>query len=405
MTTTDTKIFLVDDDFFCLNLYAQQIANAGYYDISTFSDGATCLENLSQKPAVVFLDLHMDDMSGEEVLLHIKNLSTEVYVIMLSSQNDLKHALKLLQLGAYDYVLKGDEDMEKIRLILSRIHAEEELKQAQAEVAKQREVIEQQNKALQYQHKRIQESIKAGLRIQQIILPPEAQCEALLKDYFILYQPKDIVSGDFYWVEEIAGKRVVACIDCTGHGVSGAFMTLIAYQILQKLILEQGLQNPAEILELLDTETRKALKQENTRLDMGMDIALLVIDQPQDNNIQLAFVGAKSNLYFLTPDSTEVAKIESTKNSVGSIFQTKEKFINQSFSLPTGSLLYMCTDGFCHQNNAEGKKIGKKRFFELLIENRHQTLPTQKALLWQAFEAHRENEVQRDDVLVMGIRI
>jgi serine phosphatase RsbU (regulator of sigma subunit) len=317
---------------------------------------------------------------------------------MLSSQNDLKHALKLLQMGAYDYVLKGDEDMEKIRLILSRIHAEEELKQAQ-------KVIEKQNKILQYQHGRIQDSIKAGLRIQQIILPTQAKCEALLQEHFILYKPKDIVSGDFYWVEEIAGKRVVACIDCTGHGVSGAFMTLIAYQLLEKLLVEQGMQNPAEILKALDVETRKALKQDDTRLDMGMDMALLVIDKSVGENVQLTFAGAKSHLYFLTPHSSVVETIESTRNSIGSIFQTKEAFVNQSISLPTGSVVYMCSDGFCHQNNAQGNKIGRKRLFNLLLANRHQSLPIQKDMLWEAFEAHRENEVQRDDVLVMGMRV
>jgi serine phosphatase RsbU (regulator of sigma subunit) len=262
-----------------------------------------------------------------------------------------------------------------------------------------------QKKIIDYQHHRIQDSIKAALRIQQIILPAPEQCKNILLDYFIIYQPKDIVSGDFYFIEERAGKAFIACVDCTGHGVSGAFMTLITHQVLHNLIFERCLDSPIDILKGLENMIRKTLRQEENRLEMGMDIALLVIEERTSEGARVCFGGAKSDLYFLTPKEESIQTICATKKSIGTDFCREKTFRQESLILPTGTLVYMCSDGFGHQNDVHEKKFGKKRLFELIERNRKYSLATQHEIIKHAFEEHKGNQVQRDDVLLMGFRI
>lgn len=258
----------------------------------------------------------------------------------------------------------------------------------------------------------ITDSIQYAQTIQQAILPDHNQLHSAFADFFILFQPKDIVSGDFYWYlpleEEGRVKHYLAVVDCTGHGVPGAFMSMIGSRILNEVILVKGLRQPDELLELINQSIRIALRQDqlkeggiNTNVD-GMDIALLVIDY-QKNHIQVDFSGAKLSLYI--QEGGELNFLKGNRRSIGGHQWNRSPFTNHSLQLKKGDALYITTDGLLHQNSPEKKKFGRKQFIKQLHQTTALPMDAQKEHIISALHTHQQGIPQRDDMTVIGIRL
>ena len=271
-------------------------------------------------------------------------------------------------------------------------------------ITKQKEEVEFQKEVVEEKQKEILDSIKYALHIQQAILPTKIELDNLFEEYFVLYKPKDIVSGDFYWANEVNGKQYIAAIDCTGHGVPGAFMSLVGNDGLNRAMNELGITQPAEILNSLDSFVTKTLNQnrENSDVRDGMDMALIALDK---DAMQLEYAGAMNPLLILRKG--EWIEIKGNKQPIGSfIGEEKQKFTNHTIKLEKGDTIYIYSDGYIDQFGGEkGKKFKSSRFKKLLVELQNENLITQKEKLHHTLENWMQNYEQIDDVCVVGVRV
>lgn len=266
--------------------------------------------------------------------------------------------------------------------------------------------IRQQNEELKVLYQSINSSIKAAQTIQQAILPYPSKLNRLLKDYFVIYRPKDVVSGDFFWLNKVENTTVLAVVDCTGHGVPGAFMSLIGNTLLDKIIRVWGILDPAEILTKLHEEVKTVLRQEETENNNGMDMSLITWQDGQHSDyIDLQFAGAKNGLYYYEPTNKQLQHCKGARKSIGGQQNELKYFVTETFCLEKGSMLYMGSDGYEDQNNPKRHKFGSRQLAKLLENIAPQPLEQQQAALIKALEQHQQNCPQRDDILLLGFRI
>ena len=330
-----------------------------------------------------------------EGLKRTKNFATEVGsgnfntdYKPLSSKDSLGKAL-----------LKMRDDLAENERML-----EEKVRQRTAEVVKQKEEIDKQKEQIEEYFVQVTDSIKYAQKIQEAILPPENHVRRLLPDSFILYRPKDIVSGDFYWLGEANDKVFFAAVDCTGHGVPGAFMSIVGYNQLKQAIITTGGSNPAQILDHLNQGVSETLhqKEENSTSKDGMDIAICSLNP---KTLELEYAGAFNPLYLLR--NNEIVETKGNKFPIGSFLDGETpNFTNHKIQLEKGDQIYIFSDGYADQfGGPRGKKFMYKRFRELLIANSRKDLTIQKDLLKEALFDWMKNEEQVDDILVIGVRV
>ena len=282
----------------------------------------------------------------------------------------------------------------------------EELQQNQEEIITQRDYIEKQNVNLNQQQYRIQSSIRAARTIQQAMLPFEQDLQSLLQDYFVIYRPKDIVSGDFYWLKQVGDDIILVVADCTGHGVPGAFMSLIGMNLLDKIVFQKNIHTPSLILDDLHQQMKLALRQKNAKqVRGGMDAVVLKISKQDDHSSRVVFAGAKNPLYYYVPDAHKIQIVKADRKSIGALSSKISQFNEQEIHLSQGSLLYAGSDGIQDQNNVARKKLGSQRLLEMLNQMATQPVSTQKQMLEKCIEQHMEGTTQRDDMLWIGIKV
>jgi serine phosphatase RsbU (regulator of sigma subunit) len=275
-------------------------------------------------------------------------------------------------------------------------HLEEKVRERTAEVIHQKEIIEQKNKE-------ITDSINYAKQIQRAILPFRNEMQRLLPQSFCLYMPKDVVSGDFYWAAEHDGKVLVAVADCTGHGVPGAFMSMLGSSKLDHAVLERGLTRPSDILQQLNKGVKSTLKQnEHGSLSRdGMDIALCTIDYAKRT---LLFSGANRPLYHIR--NGMLCEVTPTKSAIGGLTPEGQEFNHDEIDLREGDNIYIFTDGYADQfGGKDGKKFMTKQFKDLLLDIYDKPMSEQERILEQTLEDWKAGREQVDDILVIGIRI
>lgn len=275
--------------------------------------------------------------------------------------------------------------------------------QRTAEVVEQKHQLEKQKVDLQEAYTGIQDSIQYSQRIQNAILPTSEEIKRLVPESFVLFFPRDIVSGDFYWFAEKNNLKFIACVDCTGHGVPGALMSMIGNTLLNQIIIEKNITAPDEILNHLHTGVRHALKQDvggDTR--DGMDLSLIVIDE---NKSQLVYSGANRNLWIIR--GGKLIETKANKFPIAGRQQEDERrFTAHPIALQKDDVIYMTTDGYADQFGGEkGKKFMVKQLTRLILEVHQKPMTEQRQILEQRFLAWKQNHEQVDDVLIIGIRV
>lgn len=281
----------------------------------------------------------------------------------------------------------------------------EELQQQQEEIMAQRDAIEQQNNALSTQNRHIQQSIKSAKTIQEAILPFEVRMRKILGEYFVIYRPRDIVSGDFYWLGQVEDKRIVAVIDCTGHGVPGAFMSMVGFTILNEIINTKQITNAATILEELRDYVRYALRQDETGGRNGMDAALITLEEAEDDQARVCFAGAKRPLWYIQKGDTETQVVRGSSVSIGIIYDGKREINNVELTCPKDTLIYLSSDGFADQNDMARRKIGNLKLKQLLYQYHSLSMGKQKQALEEVLNQHMIGTEQRDDILLLGLKV
>jgi serine phosphatase RsbU (regulator of sigma subunit)/GAF domain-containing protein len=274
---------------------------------------------------------------------------------------------------------------------------EEKVKERTSEVVKQKEIIEENNK-------HITDSIKYAKRIQEAIIPGEEMMNKILQNSFVLYKPKDIVSGDFYWIEQKGNKILLAVVDCTGHGVPGAFMSIIGFNGLNQIVNEYNYTKPSEILTALNRTISYTLRQrvEDSVIRDGMDMAICCIDLEAN---KLEFAGAFNPLFIIR--NNEVLEIKGDKQPIGNFLgQENYVFSNKEMDLLPDDKLYLFSDGYADQfGGPMGKKLKYNYFRQLLLDNHSKPMPEQKQAMDDFFEHWRQGYEQIDDVCIIGVAI
>jgi phosphoserine phosphatase RsbU/P len=269
--------------------------------------------------------------------------------------------------------------------------------------------LEEKNVIIEEKNKDISDSINYAQRIQHAILPPLEKLDKVLKEYFILYKPKDVVSGDFYWHAAVKTTPinnepsyeivVLAAVDCTGHGVPGALMSIIGSTILNQTVTNAAINTPADALSFLNKEVTKSLNS----IKDGMDMSLCAINF---SKMELQYAGANNPVYLVR--NKKFIEFKADKKAIGADVENAEvkTFTNNIIPLEKGDCLYLFTDGYADQfGGPQGKKFKYKKFQELLVEIQDNTIDEQKKILNFHHEQWKGTLEQVDDILVIGVKI
>ncbi|NJO04063.1 MAG: SpoIIE family protein phosphatase, partial [Bacteroidia bacterium] len=251
----------------------------------------------------------------------------------------------------------------------------------------------------------ITKSIHSARITQQALLPFDEQISKLFSDYFVIFRPKEIVSGDFYWIEQVEDTTFVIAADCTGHGIPGAFMSMIGTALLDRIIMVNKIFDPAEILVHLNQGIQKALKQKDTSNSNGMEVGVVTLKKLPKGKTRMVFAGAKNTMYYVQPGSHEVVKIKGDRQAIGGFFVRDHTFRNHEIVLEPAAQIYMGSDGLVDQNDIHRKKFSPKNLDVLLSRYACLPLSDQKTQLEKALNKHMEGAMQRDDILWLGIKL
>lgn len=348
--------------------------------------------------------------------------------IVLREQRDRESAIiqwalviaLVLMIGIVVLVYKNyrgkKKSSEEILAQKQEVEKQRDIAEREKQIAdEQRELTQHQKMELELVHQEITDSINYAKRIQYAILPADSFVEKALQDCFIMYEPKAIVAGDFYWVQEVDNKVFFAAADCTGHGVPGALVSIICSNALNRALEEFELRQPGEILDKVTDLLIEAFVKTNEEVKDGMDISLCVWDKSIQS---YSYAGANNPLYiirrkqgeevaenWIQNDAAYLIEIKGDKQAVG--WQNKRQpFTTHHLDLQKGDLVYSFTDGFPDQFGGErGKKYKYKKFKQFLVAISNETLSSQKAKLLTEFTTWKGDLEQVDDVCILGFKV
>ena len=416
-----------ENEFGEVYLMQKKYALAEKYLLAGLQDAKACQSTLNIKDAYLLLSKLYQDQKKMDQALHYYQLFSEVKDSLI---NDNKSQLlanlqenyeiekkeaenKLLQT---ENELSGNTIKQQKRLnylivtglalsLLFAFYIFKSLKkqrQANTIISRQKEEVHHQKEIVEEKQKEILDSIHYAKRIQRAVITSDDYLNQNLSDYFVFYQPKDIVSGDFYWALQLGKKFYIATADCTGHGVPGAFMSLLNISILNEVLMEKHILRPDLILNEARTDIIKALNPKGSEESKdGMDCILACFDF---ENSRLTYAAANNAFYIVRNGELIICKAD--KMPVGKSPRDTEPFNLQEVNLESGDVIYMLTDGLPDQfGGIKGKKFKYKQLEELLLAQAQKPMLEQRKILEKSFYDWKGNLEQVDDVLLIGIRI
>ncbi len=376
------------------------------------------------------------------IIIILAALSTYLFLRLRKLQNNLNKSIKKAVQPYTDKIRDLEAELKRVNFLLSQCKNEEknedsiylenntqiDLKKLLAEkqrleqereslkektkklweqslaIHKEKERIDRLRKEIESRHKEITDSITYASRIQTALLPKEEQIAQIFKDFFVLWKPKQIVSGDFYWIKKYDNRIFVVAADCTGHGVPGAFMSLLGISFLNEIINSNPAIEAHMVLEQLREYVTQALgeEQEGGSPKDGMDLALVIIDSDKNT---MQYSGANNPVYVIR--NNELVELKPVRAPIG-YYLVHREFKKQDFNLQPNDTIYMFSDGFTDQfgDNPRRSKFTRRRFKELLLRVNQMdiSMQEQKEIIWNVFEQWKGSVRQVDDVMLLGIR-
>jgi two-component system, sensor histidine kinase LadS len=293
---------------------------------------------------------------------------------------------------------------DKYRLLkIEKEKAQEEALAMQKNINERLEVmVKERTREIERQKEDIESSLIYASRIQNVLIPSRDDMQKLLPKSFVLFKPRDIVSGDFYWISEKSGKVIMAVVDCTGHGVPGAFMSILGHNLLHEIVDVQGIEDPAKVLSYMHYGVRRVLHQDQNDLRDGMDMAICVLDEKSKT---IHYAGAKSPMVLVRDGHLEYVKAD--RLSVGGEQIEEERvFQNHMFTYEKYCSAYFFSDGFQDQfGGPENKKFMIHRLKDLLERVHNKPIETQQTILESTLENWKGKQPQVDDILLVGLKL
>jgi len=414
MTSSDSdpiySILYIDDEE--NNLISFKSTFRREYHVHVASSGEEALEIMEKHNIqVVITDQRMPDMTGIEFLEQIVPLYPDCMRMIMTGYSDMEAVIQAINKGnIYRYISKPwnredlkitiDSALEVYNLKSQNRHLIDDLKEANQNLELK---VMERARQIEQQRLNIKDSLHYARRIQKALMLPSEELEMILPSHFILNKPKDIVSGDYYWVAHKDKKLIIAVADCTGHGVPGAFMSIMGINYLNEIVNKAGTIKANEILNELRDKIIKSLGQTGQRDETkdGMEMALCVVDA---ENHRLQYSGAFRPLYLLRQD--ELIVIKGDPMPIGIYNEDEVPFTNKEVPFRDNDMIYLFTDGYVDQiGGLERKTFKSIRFKKLLREIHHLSMEEQQQILREEHEIWRSGSEQIDDVMILGVRL
>jgi CheY-like chemotaxis protein len=387
------SVLVVDDNVKNLQILCGFLQNEGMM-VEFALDGMSALNWLEKKNFdLILLDIMMPGMDGFEVCSLIKKnpVISEIPIILITAITDSESIIKGFETGAVDYITKPFIKSE----LLIRVKTQIEIKRSRDEIARNLKEIEYKNKLITY-------SIQYAKTIQTAVLKASQNGLILFPEHFCLSLPKDIVSGDFYWLNRIDNKLLAGVFDCTGHGIPGAFMSILGVTLLNETVIREKIDDPHLILNRLRGKIIEALGQKGIYFEVkdGMDGSIISYDLI---NKTLVYSGAFNPMYLIR--DAEIIELRGDRMSL-SYSDNMSDFSCQEIKTRPDDLIYLFTDGYRDQFGGQNhKKFSSTHFKELLIMHHKDPLEVQKQLLLDAYLNWKGKEEQVDDITIVGLKL
>ncbi len=414
----DFNILIVDDIQRNLDVLSNLLKNEKY-SFETAKSGKEAIEKARKKNFdIILLDIMMPEMNGYEVAKHLKQdyKFKDVPIIFITAITDTESIVVGLEAGGVDYITKPFNEAE----LLARLKTHLELKKSKDIIARNYYKLEVQKQEIELQNYEITAGINYASKIQNALLPSDKIRYSLLPQHFIIWIPKTIVSGDFYWIKKFNSTIISAVVDCTGHGVPGAFMSLLGIAFLNEIVKKDNVKKPDFILNNLRKQLKNSLGQ--TGIDGepkdGMDVSLISIDF---DSKKLYYAGANNSIYLIRKKDKPQINLQKIKKTSANnfiltqiihdampigIYHVEKNFTMHTVDILEGDLIYAFTDGYIDQFGGENdKKFKSKQFKKLLLNNCQDSLKKQKQTILTTFKEWKGRNEQVDDILIMGIKI
>lgn len=397
-----------------------------YLDMKDYTNSLKyCLKSLEIAEALEIIDIQKDMYLTLSEIYKFKydfKKAYENYVLYKELNDSIFNEENIKKITALNYQYKFEKEKQAIELEQKKMDAVKAEEKKKLELVRNSfmfgfilmiivvilvlqilKVRRRANRILALQKQNIEDSISYAQTIQNAILPSEREINKSF-ECFILFKPKDIVSGDFYWYSATKDYHFIAVVDCTGHGVPGAFMSFIGSRLLSEIIMEQHIYSTKDILTELNLKTNSILKQKNDIKD-GMEVCLCRVEKRI--HTKLVFSGSKRDLIWYQSNKHSIEIISGDRIPIGGKTRTKQttEFTEKEISLENGDILYLSTDGYIDQNNADRQRLGSKKFLELIQKNATLPISKQKILLEKELDSWQQDTLQRDDITVIGIKV
>lgn len=392
---------LVCDDIQLIQESIQKMLKTGLteqHEIIFANNGRdACIMANKYRPDLILMDIEMPEMNGIDAIKKIKQNQNLLHIpiVVMSSSRKFE---KAFEVGANDFLLKPINQYE----LLLRIKLSIDLTLKNAEIRKQHDLLAQQSREVINQRDTILNNLYYASYIQKVVFMDKSLFEEMCSSYFIFNKPRNIVSGDFYWITKKSDLTVFAVGDCTGHGMSGALLTITAYAFLHEIINSRNHIKANEILNELRIRLINLLHQKgkDSLIDNGLDIALCVYNNKTG---KLQYAGASHPLY-IVKDNNYIEIIKPDKMSVGIDIDYEKSFTNNELSLSSGDTLYLFSDGYPDQfGGINGEKFKYKRFRELLLKCSSMPVEEQLTIIEDTMDCWMGKYDQVDDMLVLGL--
>lgn len=408
---TNTILYVDDEES---NLRIFRMAFKRHYNVLTAVNGYEAIETLRANDIqLIITDQKMPEMTGTELLEKLLPEFPDVIRIILTGFADIEAIVKAVnRCGIYKYITKP-WDKGEMKLTIDKALESYELKKEKTSLvtkleemnANLEDKVEERTRELEEANRRMTDSIHYAHTIQNTLLPKIEVMKESFEDCFVLYRPLDIVSGDFYWYRRVQDGdndlTFVASVDCTGHGVPGALMSMLGESMLKHIVLDKKMYDSAAIVNELNVEIEELLNQHDEENHHGMDISLVVVDHL---NRKISFSGARQDLVVIKKGELETIKGE--RFSIGGFAEETKEAQRHSINLDNQLTFYLFSDGFKDQfGGTDFKKFGPARLKNLLLEISTEPMKKQQEILERTLDEWVGDEVRIDDVLLMGFTI
>lgn len=349
------------------------------------------------EPDIILSDHSLPSFNSLEAFA-IVNKNYNIPFILVTGSVSEEFAVAAIKAGVSDYILKSS--LKRLPAAVNSILAGDVLKREKEAVEELHRQLKNAFREIEEKNKSITDSIVYARKIQEAMLPETKRLDEMVSDWFIFSQAKDIVSGDFYWFEKCGNLLVIAVADCTGHGVPGALMSVVGTSLLNKIVNEKGITQPAKILKQLNYGIRHFFKQNDAK--DGMDIALCCIDL---NTRKMEYSGANRPLWIMHQAGLE--EVSPTKLPVGGLHDSdSNEYLTHTLQTEPGDMIYLFTDGIIDQFGGEkDKKMMKKRFKNFIASLRFKHMIEQELIIGNYINEWKGEHEQVDDILIVGLKI